>query len=115
MVHNHLREKGVQLLLSSGVTAFSKEDSHIIVSTTTGESVACDMVLLAAGVRAESQLAKKAGLAVNDRGGIVVNDALQTSDPCIYAVGDAVSTRDFLTGANTITTSWHRACGSWRS
>ena len=102
MVHNHLREKKVALLLESGVTGFSEEEGKILVSTTTGEAVTCDMVLLSIGVRAESLLAKKAGLAINDRGGIVVNDALETSDPCIYAVGDAIATRDFLTGAQTM-------------
>ncbi|MBU0994585.1 MAG: FAD-dependent oxidoreductase [Proteobacteria bacterium] len=102
MVQDHLKEKGVRLMLANGVTRFSRHGDGLAVSTTNGEEISCDMVLLSAGVKPESMLAKKSGLELNDRGGIVVNDSLQTSDPFIYATGDAVEIKDFVTGFKTM-------------
>lgn len=103
MVQAHLKEKGVTLLLEDGVSAFSEQEGRIVVSTSKGERISCDMVVLSAGIRPESGLAKKAGLEINSRGGIVVDEFLRTSDPSIYAVGDAIETADFVSGLKTMT------------
>lgn len=95
----HLRERGVALRLSDAVASFAAGPNGSLVATLkSGETVAADVVLLSVGVRPENQLAVDAGLAVGPRGGIQVNDAMQTSDPDIYAVGDVVETRDFVLG-----------------
>ncbi len=74
-------------------------DGHTIaVTTTSGASFSCEMVLLAIGVRPETTLAKEAGLEIGQLGGIRVNDHMRTSDEHIWAVGDAVEVRDFVTG-----------------
>lgn len=99
LVHTHLREKKVGLILNSAVKRFIPQKDRVQVETSDGTVIDCDMVLFAAGVRPENELAQNAGLALGNRGGIHVNDALQTSDPSIYAVGDAIETRDFVTGA----------------
>lgn len=96
-VHNHLRKKGVALHLESGVTAIEERGGTLKVTTTKGE-ISADMLILAIGVRPESSLAKEAGLSVNERGCIVVDKTMLTTDPDIYAVGDAVEITDFVTG-----------------
>jgi NADPH-dependent 2,4-dienoyl-CoA reductase/sulfur reductase-like enzyme/rhodanese-related sulfurtransferase len=103
LVHRHLESKQVTLVLCCGVTGFDGKGDRLSVSTSTGRTIVCDMVLMAAGVRPESLLAEKAGLTLGDRGGIRVNDAMQTSDPFIFAVGDAIETRDLVTGLATMT------------
>jgi len=67
-----------------------------------GTALDADLVVLAVGVRPESKLAREAGLEVNDRGGILVNAHMQTSDPDVYAVGDAVVVRDYVGGSDTL-------------
>lgn len=99
LVHAHLRAKKVNLILNSGVKRFIPQKDRVQVETSDGTVIDCDMVLFAAGVRPENELAQNAGLALGERGGIRVSDALQTSDPSIYAVGDAIETRDLVTGA----------------
>ncbi len=104
MVYGHLSNKGVICRLREQVTSFvAGGDDRILVSLAGGDQLEADMVLLCVGVRPENSLAKKAGLALGTTGGIKVNAALQTSDPNIYAVGDAVEARDFVTGLPTIT------------
>ena len=103
MVQDHLTAKGVALLLEDGVNAFLAEEGAIGVSTTKGQSISCDMVILAAGIRPENRLAKQAGLDIGGRGGIVVDEMLRTNDPDIYAVGDAIETFDFISGLKTMT------------
>jgi len=75
----------------------------MIVSTSTGDDIECDMVILSIGVRPENRLAKEAGLELGSRGGIKVNAAMRTSDPDIYAVGDAAEVKDFVTGLPVMT------------
>ncbi|NLX92689.1 MAG: CoA-disulfide reductase [Clostridiales bacterium] len=96
-VHNHLRQKGVNLILKDGVKAIEDNADGLKVTLGRGE-IFCDMVILSVGVRPESNLAVQAGLSVNPRGAIVVNDRMQTSDANIYAVGDAVEITDTITG-----------------
>lgn len=97
-VHHHILSKGVSLYLGKGVTAIrsSREGYELVLSS--GESIHADMVILAVGVRPESRLANEAGLETGVRGCIVTNTRMQTSDPYIYAVGDAVEVVDFITG-----------------
>lgn len=99
LVHTHLKAKKVNLILNNAVKRFIPLEDRLKVETSDGTVMDCDMVLFAAGVRPENDLARNAGLAIGERGGIRVNDTLQTSDPSIYAVGDAIETRDFVTGA----------------
>ncbi len=96
-VHNHLRSKEVNLILKDGVREIRNFEDSLKVILGKGEIVT-DMVIMSVGVRPDGALAKKAGLAVNPRGAIVVNEHMQTSDKDIYAVGDAVEIRDFVTG-----------------
>ncbi len=97
ILHKHLSDKGVKLVLGDGVSSFEPDGDSVIVKTQSGREVAADLVILAIGVRPNSELAKAAGLALNKRGGIVVDDSLVTSDKNIYAVGDAVEITDFNT------------------
>ena len=96
-VHRHLREKGVTLILQNGVQSIAEEGSKLKVTLSSGQ-VETDMVILAVGVRPDTALAKEAGLTLNPRGAIVVDEHMLTSDPDIYAVGDAVEITDFVTG-----------------
>jgi CoA-disulfide reductase len=95
-VHNHIRQKGVNLILNDGVKAIVNGSTGLKVTLGNGELFS-DMVILAVGVRPESKLAKDAGLAVNERGGVVVDEFMRTSDENIYAVGDAIEITDFVT------------------
>ncbi len=102
LVQDHLEEKGVNCHLGTGVESFSKKEGHIIVSTDKGD-IECEMVILSVGVRPENKLAIEAGLDIGKRGGIQVDATMRTSDPHIYAAGDAVEIRDFITGSKTMT------------
>lgn len=101
-VHDFLVSKGIRLVLGTAVSGFSERDGRIEVQTKHGVADRAEMVILAIGVRPETALAKDAGLTLGERGGIRVNDAMQTSDPHIWAVGDAVEVRDRVTGAWTL-------------
>ncbi len=97
-VHRHLEEKGVGLRLREAVTGFAREGEGIAVSFRDGGRVVVDMVILSIGVRPDARFAREAGLRVGETGGIWVNEHLQTSDPDIYAVGDAIEFPHPLTG-----------------
>ena len=103
MVRTHLTDKGVVCHLGDGVESFARRAEKIIVLTGKGKEIESDMVILSIGVRAESRIAREAGLEIGDRGGIKVDATMRTSDPDIYAVGDAVETRDFVTGLPVMT------------
>ena len=98
IVHRQLTDKGVGLHLEDGVSRFEEKDGGVTVHLRSGKQIATDMVLLSIGVRPETKLAKDAGLAIGERGGIAVNDYMQTSDANIYALGDAVEVRHLVTG-----------------
>jgi len=100
ILHMHLREKGIQLILGNGVQSFAEEGKKIILSD--GMELQTDMTILSIGVVPENELAKSAGLALGQRGGIIVNEYLQTSNDHIYAVGDAVEVADYITGTKTM-------------
>jgi len=108
-VHAELRSKGVDLQLSNPVAAFEPaslpapsgrvaEGEGLTVVARDGRRFAADVVILAVGVRPETRLAEESGLEIGSTGGIRVDDQMRTSDPAIYAVGDAVEVRDFVTG-----------------
>jgi CoA-disulfide reductase len=99
ILHAHLREKGVHLILEDGVSAF--ENNGKIVKLNSGKMIETDMIILAIGVKPENQLAIGAGLKVGERGGIQVNEKLQTEDPNIYAIGDAIEVKDYINGRPT--------------
>lgn len=98
IVHRQLTDKGVGLHLEDGVSRFEEKDGGVTVHLRSGKQIATDMVLLSIGVRPETKLAKDAELAIGERGGIAVNDYMQTSDADIYALGDAVEVRHLVTG-----------------
>jgi len=103
IVHAHLKEKGIICELGNGVESFSKKGDRILVLTNKGHSIECDIVILAIGIKPENRLAREAGLKIGKRGGIKVDATMRTSDPDIYAVGDAVEVKDFVTGLPTMT------------
>lgn len=98
IVQSHLKEKKVRLILEDGVEAFHDGGQQIELSS--GKRISTEMTLLSIGVRPESMLASAAGLPVNDRGGIQVNEYMQTADPSIYAIGDAIEVKDYVHGKN---------------
>lgn len=89
IVHRHLIQKNVSLLLEEGVAKFESIEDGINVGLESGGSVTADMVILSIGVRPEVKLAKDAGLQLGSMGGIKVDDYMQTSDSSVYALGDA--------------------------
>lgn len=103
IVHGHIRASGTELVLKDGVQSFVNEnDSVKEVELQSGRRIPADLVILAIGVKPDIKLAKEAGLAIGERGGIKVNERLQTSDPHIFAIGDAIEVKDFVTGAYTL-------------
>ncbi len=96
-VHRYLKEKGVGLILQNGVQSIREEGGALRLTLSDGE-IDTDLVIMAVGVRPDTALAKEAGLELNRRGAIVVDEHMLTSDPDIYAVGDAVEVTDFVTG-----------------
>jgi NADPH-dependent 2,4-dienoyl-CoA reductase/sulfur reductase-like enzyme/rhodanese-related sulfurtransferase len=97
----HLAAKGVALLLGQSAEAFEQALDGLVVRLKSGQRLPAQLVVVGVGVRPENQLAVDAGLEVGPRGGIRVNEHLQTSDPDIYAVGDAIEVKDFVTGEPT--------------
>ena len=100
ILHSHLCEKGVNLILKDGVSSFKNQGKTVILNS--GRTIQqTDMIILAIGVKPENQLAVGAGLKVGERGGIKVNEYLQTEDPSIYAIGDAIEVTDYINGKPT--------------
>ncbi|MEG1361069.1 MAG: DsrE/DsrF/DrsH-like family protein [Lachnospiraceae bacterium] len=97
ILHTHLAENGVSLLLKTGVTNIKQEGSSICLSLTNDTSIHADLVLMSVGVAPESRLAKETGLSLGMGNSIAVTDTLQTSDSNIYAVGDAISIEHAIT------------------
>ena len=101
-VHAYLREQGVGLVLGESVAGFTPDGSGLCVGLESGGSLPADLVILAIGVQPDTALAKDAGLKLGLKGSIAVNDRMQTSDPDIYAVGDAVESTHFVSGEKTL-------------
>ena len=102
IVQQHIRSKGINLRLSTAVTGFTKNGQQIDVALNNGETITAEMVLLSIGVRPDTRLAVQAGLKTGTARGIWVNEYLQTSDPDIYAVGDAIEFENPITGQSMI-------------
>ncbi len=98
----HLAEKGVELHLGTGVAAVVQEAGRLAVKTDSGQTLPADLVLFAVGVRPEVELARRAGLELGPTGGIKVDSFLRTSDPRIFAVGDAVEVTHLVTGTPVV-------------
>lgn len=98
VVAGHARQKGVTLHLSEKVTAITPA----VVETDQGSRVLADLVIMAVGVRPNVKLAKDAGLAIGERGGIVVDEFMRTSDPDVFAAGDCVESVNLVTGQKAL-------------
>ena len=102
-VHQHLKTKQVEFYLNDGVASFEGTPENLTVTLKSGRKIETDFVLLSIGVRPDTRLAKAAGLQIGPTGGIKVNEYLQTSDPDIYAVGDAIEFPNPITGKPALT------------
>lgn len=100
LVENHMRAKGAHIVTDNPVAAFVGEGGSLsAVRLKNGTELPCELAVVATGVRPNGALARQAGLAVGERGGIAVNEFMQTSDPAIYAAGDCVEIPNLITGA----------------
>ncbi len=98
LVEEHVKRHGVNVVLNDAAAGFAElEGGAIEVQTASGKTYPADIVILAIGVRPDTTLAKAAGLDIGDRGGIRVDDHMRTSDPDIFAVGDAIEVKDVVT------------------
>lgn len=119
--HAEIREKGIDLRLGVALssveyvanqsvanTEAGEDDTHqhlqgkLTLSLNNGDQLDTDILIMAIGVRPETKLAQEAGLQIGALGGIYTNEYMQSSDPSIYAVGDAVEEKDFVTGEQTL-------------
>lgn len=101
-VHSYLRGQGLDLRLNAGVQGFQEMDGQFYTLVKDSAPIPSDLVLLAIGVTPESDLAREAGLTLGAKGAIVVNEHMVTSDPDIYAVGDAVELTHFVSGSKAL-------------
>jgi NADPH-dependent 2,4-dienoyl-CoA reductase/sulfur reductase-like enzyme/rhodanese-related sulfurtransferase len=99
LVQEHIIRHGLHMVANDGVVGFKHLDGGALeVQTNSGKTYPADIVILAIGVRPDTTLAKTAGLAIGEQGGIRVDEHMRTSDPDIFAVGDAIEVKDFMTG-----------------
>lgn len=102
-IHSALKRSGVDLHLNDGVRGFSKGTGHTLeLDLESGRQLTTDLVILCIGVKPEIRLARDAGLSIGPSGGIHVDEQMRTSDPRIWAVGDAVEVRDAVTGEPSV-------------
>lgn len=102
LLHENIRDNGVDLRLSDGVDSFISEGDTVTVRLKSGAAVTADMVILSIGVRPNSRLATDAGLKTGTRGGIITDDHLRTNDPDIYAAGDVIEVTDIVSKERTM-------------
>lgn len=102
IVHQHMKSKDVELYLKDGVKAFNTTSTCIVAELTSGRSLKADMVILGIGVKPETKLAAQAGLKIGKTGGILVDEYMRTSNPDIYAVGDAVEVIDYVSDTHAL-------------
>ncbi|HUJ25690.1 MAG TPA: FAD-dependent oxidoreductase [Myxococcales bacterium] len=98
-LQRHLEAQGVTVRIGDGLAGFAPGP---VVKTEKGAEIAADVAILAIGVRPETGLAREAGLRIGESGGIAVDESMRTSDPLVYAVGDAVETVDAVTGLRQV-------------
>lgn len=101
-LHKQLREQGIDLCLNELAVSFEGKERLERVVLKSGKKVAADLAVLAIGVKPETKLAKEAGLAIGLTGGILVDESLRTSDPFVYAIGDAVEVVNYVSGLKTL-------------
>ncbi|MCP3701222.1 MAG: FAD-dependent oxidoreductase [Aliivibrio sp.] len=101
-VHKEIKDKGIDLRLGSALQSVTEAKEGLALSLSTGETLDTNLLIMAIGVKPETKLASEAGLQLGELGGIYTNAQLQTSDPFIYAVGDAIEEKDFITGNQTL-------------
>ncbi len=101
-IHANFRHHGVKLLLNTNTNKISFIGDQVSLETDNGDKLSADMVVVAVGVTPENTLAKKAGLELGTKGAIKVNTKMQTSMPDIYAVGDAIQVKHFITGQDAV-------------
>ena len=102
LLNENICENRVNLILNDGISRFVEEENRIVTELVSGKRVEADLVILAIGVRPNSAIAQSAGLEINARGGIVVDDHMRTNDPSIYAAGDVIEVEDFITKDRTM-------------
>lgn len=101
--HQEMQIHGVDLHLGNGVKSFAKNvDGTLTVALSSGKQLAADMVILAIGVRPNTQIAEHAGLTIGTSHGVLVDEHLRTSDPDIYAIGDVIEVEHFVTRSKTL-------------
>ncbi len=98
----HLQYHGVQLKLGTAASSFEDKKGKVLVHLNDGSTLESDLVMLAVGVRPDVDLLKDTGITLGPRGGIQVNAHMQTSDPDVYAAGDAIEVRDTITGNDAL-------------
>jgi NADPH-dependent 2,4-dienoyl-CoA reductase/sulfur reductase-like enzyme/rhodanese-related sulfurtransferase len=99
----HMKRHGVNVVLNDGVAGFKQiSNGALEVQTKSAKTFPADLVILALGVRPDTTLAKAAGLKIGERGGIHVDDQMRTSNPDIFAVGDAIEVKDWVTGQQSL-------------
>ena len=102
LLHQHLAAHAVELKLNTTVTHITANGHALLVTLSDGTALHTDMVVAALGLKADTALAQTAGLAIGGLGGITVDEFMRTSDPDVYALGDAIQTRCTVTGIDTL-------------
>ncbi len=102
VLHAHLKGQGIELRLGNALRDIRAAGKGLAVNLKNGDRLSCDMVVAGLGVQPEAELARAAGLEIGASGGIAVNERLQTTDPRIYAVGDAIEVRHLVSGCRTV-------------
>jgi len=96
LVQENMVSNNVNLILGDGVSKFSNEKDSVLITLSSSRTLSADMVILSIGVRPNGQLAKDSGLEINQRGGIITDKYLKTSDPNIYAIGDVIEVEEYI-------------------
>ncbi|GKX31251.1 CoA-disulfide reductase [Vallitalea longa] len=102
LIHGHMVQKGINLFLGNGVSSFEEIEGKTHVKLQDNTMLESDIVIVSIGIRPNGELAKKADLETNEKGGIVVDEYLKTSDENIYALGDAIEVIDYVNGNKTM-------------
>jgi tRNA 2-thiouridine synthesizing protein A len=102
IVHAHMRDKAIELYLDDKIEHFEDRPDHVVVFLASGKRIQADIVVMSIGVRPEVKLAREAGLDLGATGGIKVDEYLATSDPDIFAVGDAIEVTHFVSGKSAL-------------
>ncbi len=102
IIHRHMKEKGLNLVLGDGVSEFIKKDNSIIIKTQSGRKIKSGLVVLAIGIRPNTELLTACGLPTNKMGGAIIDEYLRTEDKNIYAIGDMAEVTHFVNGEKTM-------------